>query len=133
MLKIGKDMVTILRIFVSISMMGKNVHMVINVLIHIQEFNNYINIRRIKKNFVHTIRIILKNVNMGIIALLLIVRIKFVRNSYIIINLMKISTCFIIKLNFVHLTSPNMTKLYVYMHIISKTTVEIHPSTTTNP
>lgn len=80
----------------------KNAQKVISALIHIQEFNNYISIRLIKRNSALIFLTILKNVNMEIFALLLIVKTRYEHSWYIIINLTKISTCSITKHNSAH-------------------------------
>lgn len=126
MLKIENDMeIFIHKICVNLLIRDKNVHVEISVLMLIQEFNNFINIRLIKRNFVLISRIMLINVNMVIFVHLLIAKIKLELNLFIIMNSIKIFTCFITKLNFVLLIWLNMTKHYVSMHIIYKIIVEI--------
>lgn len=125
-LKIGRDMgIFILRICVNILVKVKNAPMGINVLILIRELNNFISTRLIRRNFVRITQLTSKSVNMGISVHLLIIKIRLGSNLYTIMSLMKISTCFIIKLSFVHLIWQNMIKLYVSMLIIYKTIEEI--------
>jgi hypothetical protein len=117
---------------VNTSVKVKNALKVTPVLILTLVFNNYINIRPIKKNFALTTPPILLNVNMEPIVLLPTVKIKYASNSFITTNSIKISTCFIIKPNSVPLILQNMIKHFVSMPITYKITEGTLPFTITS-
>lgn len=126
-LKTERDMeIFIRKICVNISAKVKNAPMVMNVLIPIRELNNFISTKLIKRNFALTILLTSKSASMGIFVHSPIMKIKLESNLYTIMSLMKISTCFIIRLSFAHLIWLNMIKPYVFMLIIYKTIEEIH-------
>lgn len=126
MQKIEKDMViSMVKLCANLLPEEKNVSMDNNVLIHIQEWNNFTNTKHTKKNFALITLTTSPNANTDNSVPLLTPNRKYGSNSFTTTSLMKISTSSTIKLNSALSTSPNTTKRYVSMLITYKTIAEI--------